>query len=325
MTYGPQSILVSERGRWRYLVALAVGVASGAFILACMKNYVKGGTQQMGAIAICAMPVLLGIMAGRFRPDRPMRTALIMTAIALVGGLPILGEGAICVIVICPLYLIVGVVTAGITGAVVRGRRLPPRLFEIVLLLVPAVGIRLESQLLREPRDVVTIADSIVVDAPRDAVWSTVSRLELHLSERPSTLPARVLTAMLPRPTALVGEGVSVGDVRRVVFDNGTLLATVTRSEPLRRFDIDLRVEQAGREFFDHWAELLNATFTFDEIPGGRTLITHATRYRPRVSPRWYFEPLERLFAKKVQAFLLEEFARQRFAVPAEPTALAAR
>lgn len=101
-----------------------------------------------------------------------------------------------------------------------------------------------------------------------------------------------------------------------MVFDNGSLLATVTRSEPPRRFDIDLRVEEAGREFFDHWAQLMDASFSFDALPDGRTRLTHATRYRPRVAPRWYFEPLERFFASKVQGSLLREFGRQRFGAP---------
>ncbi len=323
MSKEPQSL--ERTGRWRYLAALAVGVASGAFMLASMKNYVNGVTQQMGGIAICAMPLLLGIMAGRFRPDHPISAGLIMATLALVGGLPLLGEGALCVVVVAPIYLLVSAVTGGITGAIVRGRRLPPGPFVVLLLFLPAVGTWLEPQLLRGPRPVVTIADSVVVDAPRDVVWATISRLNLGFPERPTAPPAALLSALLPRPIALTGAGVARGDFRRIVFDNGTLLATVTRSEPHRRFDIDLRVEQAGREFFDHWAELLDATFTFDEVAGGRTLITHATRYRPRVSPRWYFEPIERLFAKTIQSFLLDEFARQRFVGPANGMALAAQ
>ena len=38
---------------------------------------------------------------------------------------------------------------------------------------------------------------------------------------------------------------------------------------------------------------------------------SHATRYRPRLAARWYFEPLERFFASKVQGYLLKEFVRQ--------------
>jgi hypothetical protein len=315
---------MATRGRWIYLVALAVGAASGAFILACMKHYVDGRTGKIGGYTLCMTPFLLGVLAGRTRPDRPIRVGLLMTAVALVAGLPLLGEGAICVLVISPVYLLVGALTAGITGAIVRERR-RLSLFGIVVLLLPAPGAWLEARLLDGSRPVVTIADSVAIDAPREAVWGAVSRLTLRIPERPVTDLGSIVAAMLPRPMALVGGGIERGDVRRVVFDNGTLLATVARSERFRRFTVDLRVEQAGREFFDHWANLMDATFTFDELPGNRTLVTHATRYEPRCFPRWYFEPLERLFARKVQAFLLDEFVRQRFTGPAPGKALAVR
>ena len=318
-------------GRWRYLASLGVGIASAMFILANEKQYVSGASVQIGMSAICAMPFLMGIAAGLFRPQRPIRTSLVMAGLALVGSAPLFGEGAACMIGIAPFYLVAAIIPAAITGAIVRGRRLPPGLFAILLLIVPALGTWVEPHLLPKERPIVTITDSIVVDAPREDVWTTVSRLELHIPDpRASALtltsmPRHLLATILPRPIAILGEGVSVGAVRRVVFDNGTLQATVTRSEPLRRFDVDLRVAESGREFFDHWAQMLDATFTFEPLAGGKTLITHATRYRPRVFPRWYFEPLERYFAKKMQAFLLDEFVRQRFDGAADRPQLAAR
>jgi hypothetical protein len=99
-----------------------------------------------------------------------------------------------------------------------------------------------------------------------------------------------------------------VGDVRRVEFFNGVLLATVISSEPGRRFDIDLRVEQSGREFFDHWVELGTSTFVLDDAPGG-TALTHRTTYRPRAFPRWYFRPAERLLGCAVQQAMLDGYA----------------
>jgi hypothetical protein len=308
----------SERGRWRYLLALAAGVVSAAIIMGSWKRYANGTTAQLGAVLVCAMPVLLGLLAGTFRPARPARTGLVMGGLALAGGIPILGEGAVCLVAVFPIYVLAVVIVAAITGAIVRHRRgkRAPGALTIGLLLLPAAASWVDARLPSRPLPTVTIADSVVIDAPRDAVWATVAHLELGFPDHATNPTDELLAAMLPRPRALVGDGVAPGSVRRVVFDNGTLLATVTRSEPPRRFDIDLRVVQAGREFFDHWAELIDASFSFDALPDGRTRMTHASRYRPRVAPRWYFEPLERFFASKVQASLLQEFVRQRFVAP---------
>src|SRR6266511_131017 len=267
----------SNRGRWRYLLALAAGVASAVIIVGSWGRYANGTTQQLGAVLLCAMPVLLGILGGTFRPARPARTGLLMGGLALAGGIPILGEGAVCLIVVFPIYVLAVVIVAAITGAIVRHRRgkRAPGALTIGLLLLPAAASWVDVHLPARPLPTVTIADSVVIDAPRDAVWATVAHLELGFPDHAADPVDAALAAILPRPRALVGDGVATGSVRHVVFDNGSLLATVTRAEPPRRFDVDLRVEQAGREFFDHWAQLIDASFTFDALPDGRTRITH--------------------------------------------------
>ncbi|HLK89712.1 MAG TPA: SRPBCC family protein [Polyangia bacterium] len=296
-------------GRWPYLVALAAGIASASAIMLAWSRYARGETEQLGWILFCALPVLLGILAGTVRPERPARMGVVLGALSLAGAMPILHEGAICILMLTPIYLPSAALAAAITGAIVRARRRPPGLFTVLLLLIPGAAAWLEPRVARAPLPTMTIADSVDIDAPREDVWATMARLQIAFPDR----PAGLLGQLLPRPRALEGDGVAPGAFRRVVFDNGALLATVTRSEAPRRFDVDLRVERAGREFFDHWAELVDASFTFDALPGGRTRMTHATRYRPRVTPRWYFAPIERFFAGKVQGYLLDEFVRQRF------------
>jgi len=304
----------TTRGRWPYLVALAAGVLSGFLIINDWHKYTGYQEQQLGNVLLYAIPVLLGILAGIFRPERPARTGMLLAALALAGGLPILREGAICILMLTPIYVVVVAVVAAITGAIVRSQRprRPPGFLTIVFLLAPGAATWCETRLVHAPLPAVTITDSVIIDAPRAAVWATMAHLELRFPDG----PAGPIGAMLPRPRALEGDGVAPGAFRHVVFDNGSLLATVTRSEPPLRFDVDLSVEQAGHEFFDHWAELVDASFTFDALPDGRTRMTHATRYRPRIAARWYFGRLERFFASKVHGYLLQEFVRQRFAEP---------
>jgi hypothetical protein len=304
--------------RWPYLAALAAGVVSGLMIFLSWTRYRQGSVEQLSVILLYGLPVLLGIAAGIFRPQRGGRTAVVMMALALVGGLPFLGEGAACIIVVAPLHLLGAALVGWITGAIIRDRRAnrPPGPIIIGFLLLPAAATWVDGRLPSRPLPAVTIADSVVIDAPREVAWATIADLQLQFPDGASGPIDAAFAALLPRPRALEGGGIAPGSRRRVVFDNGTLLATVTRSEAPRRFDIELRVEQAGREFFDHWAQLMDASFTFDALPDGRTRITHATRYRPRVAMRWYFEPIERFLASKMQGHLLQEFVRQHFGAP---------
>jgi hypothetical protein len=79
---------------------------------------------------------------------------------------------------------------------------------------------------------------------------------------------------------------------------------------------VELSIENSGREFFDHWVRLGRSTFRLERLPQGRTRIVHATKYWPRLRPRWYWAPVENQLAQVVQAYLLEAYAKQIFSDP---------
>src|SRR5207248_7878241 len=104
------------------------------------------------------------------------------------------------------------------------------------------------------------------------------------------------------------GEGNALGAVRRVVFDNGTVVARVVASDVGRSFTVRLGYENAGHEFFDRWLVLEDATFTFEPLPGGRTRFVHTTRYRRLLEPAFYFGPLEEYGVHEMQRYLAQRF-----------------
>ncbi len=176
----------------------------------------------------------------------------------------------------------------------------------------PLLDARLADPDVRE-----TYADTIVIDAPPEVVWASIERLHLDFATQ-----APWVVQALPRPLAIRGGGASVGSERRVIFDNGVVLARVTASDPPRSFEVALSVEQSGREFFDHWSDLETSRFVFEALPDGRTAVTHSTTYRPLAWPRWYFAPAERALGSVLQRHMLEAYAAELF--PLEPALTAA-
>jgi hypothetical protein len=155
--------------------------------------------------------------------------------------------------------------------------------------------------------DARSISTSVVVlPVPIEAAWSSLHALDISAFE-PSSL---WLSPLLPRPLQLTGEARVPGDVRRVVFDNGELEATVVSSTPPTDYRIDLRVVWSGREFFDHWLTFENGTFHFEAIDDHHTRLVHDVHYRPKLFPRVVFEPLERRWGDAMQQDLLDSFAR---------------
>lgn len=138
-----------------------------------------------------------------------------------------------------------------------------------------------------------TVTSSVTVPFSRDEVWRSLEHLDVRFAD-PSPFS---LEALLPVPVAIRGDGAARGAVRRVELDNGVVVATVTDLVPLEAYEIDLRLEDAGRELFDHWIDL--RTSRFDLVDAGSpgapaTTLVHTTTYRPLLFPRVVFEPLER-------------------------------
>lgn len=298
--------------------ALAAGVGGVAGVLT--NRMVTGASHNgVGMMTLLYTPFLFGVLGGLLQPLRPMRTALLLSVICLVVATPLLGEGIACLMIVLPWHLVISPGVAGIVGFVTR-RLLRARRAKAAMLVLafagnaaaPAVDARLADPDARE-----TFADQVVVDAPQEAVWRSIERLHMDFS----TPAPWIVRAALPRPVGIRGGGAGVGDERRVLFDNGVVLATVTASDPPRSFDIDLKVVQSGPEFFDHWAVLERSRFVLDTLPDGRTAITHVTTYRPLAFPRWYFAPVERLLGKLVQRHMLEAYAAEVFPTEAAPMA----
>ncbi len=300
---------------WAKWVAAAVGAVVGA-----LANRHIGGPQLdgVGLASLYALPLLLGVLGALASPSRPYRGALVLSAISLLVATPLLGEGVICLIFIAPWHCLLSPLMGGLAAMFLRRYRTGSwsKAALVLLALGGAAGApRLDARL-ADPDARETFADSVVVDATPEQVWRSIERLHMDFST-----PAPLILAGLPRPLGIEGGGAEPGAERRVIFDNGVVLARVTAADPPRSFDLDLSVEQSGPEFFDHWAELMDSRFVFEPLPGGKTRISHVTTYRPLAFPRWYFGRAERLLGPVVQRYMLEAYAAELFPTDRAPVA----
>ena len=291
----------SRGALWAATVVL--GVTGG--LLVGMRNT----SADIGLLTLGAAPLALGALAGVGWPQRAVRMGLALSAATLLFAAPLMGEGAICLIVIAPWHVVIVPLVALISARATRRWQLGPwakATLSAGLLALLVAAPRLDARY-SDPPAPVTLSDRVVLDAPPEQVWASLERLHLDLDGRAPLW----MRALLPVPREIRGGGAEAGAERRVVFDNGVLLATVVSAQAPDHFEVALSVEDAGREFFDHWIVLQRATFSFEALPDGRTAMTHTTTYQPRHAPRWYFAPIERALGDRIQGFLLEEYARQ--------------
>lgn len=304
---------VPRGGRIIWLVAVAIGAVGGLLFLGGRLSTSSDGANQalgsIGWVTLTTGPWIMGVLAGIFYPEKAMRTSLLLSVVSLLIFAPLAGEGAICIIFIAPWFLVVAPVSAALTAAVARWRkRTQQPLAALFLLLLPSGALWLEERF-PTPVEPVTLSNSVIIPAPVEQVWDELAAVDLSVTRRTPVL----IRALLPQPLGVAGDGAYVGAERRVTFHNGVVLARVIRSEPPLRFEMDLTVTESGREFFDHWAKLGRSSFVLEPLPDGRTRLTHATSYEPRVTVRWYSEPFERRLGELLQGYVIEAFAEQLF------------
>lgn len=245
------------------------------------------------------VPCVLGVFAANTRPIGAVARSMKYLTLCLCIAAPLLGEGMICLAMSAPIaYPLVALVAwlasrgAARDKNIVRGIAIIPFLWAIF------------ARTPIDERPVVEATDAIELDATPDQVWRALEHVKLPLGDE---LPL-FLRIGFPSPRALTSGGLEVGAERRVVFDNGTVVAHVVEATPGVRFRVTLSYEEVGHEFFDRWIDLQDATFTLQPLEGGRTRLTHVTRYRRLLDPAIYFGPMEEAGVHLMQRYLLQQF-----------------
>jgi hypothetical protein len=243
------------------------------------------------------VPLLLGLFCANTRPQRALGSALKYTTVLLCIVSPLLGEGAVCVLMAAPIIYVVVIVVVLVYSWLSDNNRTKFNAIAILPFLYAVWDARPPEQ-----SQLVTISDSVEMQASPEVLWETFAHLALPLDQ---PLPL-FLRAGFPEPQEIRGEGLFVGAERRVIFDNGTIVARVDAVEFPKSFHVTLSYEGIGHEFFNRWMILEEATFTLNALPGGSTRVTHQTSYRRLLSPGLYFAPLEEYGAHLLQQYLLE-------------------
>ncbi|HEY4223503.1 MAG TPA: hypothetical protein VGO62_19230 [Myxococcota bacterium] len=316
-----------ERRKKRVILPL-VGVSALSSVAVGVLYSQRMVDAPLGVLFMLVMPVVISGLLGLLLKKRSkLQTAGVVAAVQLatvVVSIVTGKEGGICLLMASPILF---ALTYGITlttQSVVRKSLIKAdakhraALTAVLVLVLPYLAPHLDRMIYADENDVSTVSSRIDVAASQQDVWRSLEHLDLHFA--PSRDP---IAALLPVPTAVTGDGARIGAERRVEFENGVVVATVTRLEAPARYDIHLRLEHAGREFFDHWIELQSSRFDIEPVDAQHCVVVHSTTYRPLLYPRILFEPIEHEFGGLIGQRLLDAYAQQAFASPAPLVATA--
>jgi hypothetical protein len=257
---------------------------------------------QTAALFI-GLPTILAI-ALTLTPRAKSATGMIMkglTIALLLSGIAT-GEGFICIVMAAPIfYLIGGLVGYSVDRDRRRFREGGGRMYSFALLPVALMSLEGVTPSLSLPAQMTVSATSVVA--------ASAAALEAKLSASPSfskRLPA-FLSIGFPRPNSAVGSGLDVGDERTMTYPGRAsrlVFKVVERRKGYVRFHLVRDTSPVSK-----WLSWTDAEVRWAPVQDGRTRVTWVLRLTRRLSPAWYFVPLESYGGTVTAQYLIDALA----------------
>jgi hypothetical protein len=231
-------------------------------------------------------------------------------ALFAVGTMVAFLEGIICVIVVLPLFVVIGMVGSLIMGAVCQLTNWPKQTaYSLVLLPLVLGAIEPTANL---PVRLRTIERSVLVDAPREVVWDQLMNVrDIRREEVEDGLAFRI---GVPPPESAVSADIDGHAVRRVsmgkqvYFDQ---VETQRREHEYIRWAQRFYPDSFPPGSFDEHVVMGGEYFDIDAVSytlateGSATRLTLTMHYRVSTRFNWYADAVARLLLGNLEGVLL--------------------
>ena len=256
-----------------------------------------------GVSFFVVFPFAVGFAVGTLEGNKKTYYAILIGLLASLGFL-LAGalEGLICVLMALPIFLFMMYLGYYFQNKSKKKRVndseiLMASIFPILVLLFANP---IEKMLRSEPQ-VVTIKNSIILEYSPEVVFDEVKQMDKLDAKKPIGLKLG-----LPSPYQCVLEADTIGAKRNCLFENGKIIAEITKYEKGKVLEMDvIDYTLTGRD----WFEFVDATYTFEEI-NDQTKITRTSSYKSILYPRTYWQPLENWGIEQEHIFVLNSLKK---------------
>ena len=279
------------------VIGLAIATAGFAVFYRIVEHLQFGHTSLM----FIGIPGLLAILLA-MTPRAKSATGGILKGLTL--GLlimaPLLGEGAVCILMAAPLFYIVGITVGLVIDWNRKKKTVTLCCCALVLLPLSLEGVVPQLTFGRMQ----SVAVTRLVDGTPAEVAATLAR-----SPRVSTpLPGLFPKVGFPRPLEAHGDGLQIGATRTIHFAGvedappGDVVMRVSESRPgFARFDAVSDSTKLGK-----WLQWDKSEVTWKAVDATHTEVTWRVQFERQLDPAWYFGPWERLAVHDAAGFLIE-------------------
>jgi hypothetical protein len=261
------------------------------------------------------LPIVLGLSIGALPNRKWAIVGAIIAALFFLYGLLTVGlAGFLCIFYSIPLVLPLIFFGSVITHLVDRYKKIKTDKFHILLLaLIPfLIAAPTESLLKNDKKLFIKVKTEKVFDYTPEQVYDAIKSVDTLDAEK-----TFLMNFDLPVPTKCILEKEEVGGIRTCYFDGGNLsryeygggtiterITELERGKILRMDVIDYTL--VGRD----WLGFKEAIYHFEKAGDNKCKMTRVTTYTSVLTPRFYWEPLEKLGIQQEHEFVLRNLEK---------------
>jgi hypothetical protein len=280
------------------ITAVAFGV--GGYALLFDKS-----TGAMGIVLFFLLPFATGFATALVARSRNLIVASLLAGLVICSGILIAigAEGWVCVLMSAPI-IAVGLTTGAVFGALTRqhyaSNSTKPEIMSLLLLLILPLFL-MGANSVEEPSRSTTRAETVtgvlVVDVAPETVWN-----EIKTMDRVTARKGLLMTIGLPVPVSCTMQGEGVGAKRTCFFESGYIEERITEWNPPHSMKMEITASDVpGRP----WLTFKDASYEIKR-ENDRTVVTRKTTIVSRLSPAWYWRPLEKIGVDTEHEYLFE-------------------
>ncbi len=252
-------------------------------------------------ILFILLPIVLGLSIGAMPNKQYTIWGAVAATVITLSGLYIPGmSGLLCIVMTLPVIVPLIFLGYVITHLVKRyGNLKSTNKFHVLLMpLMPfLIAAPAEHIIVENPQSVIAVQTQQIFNYTPEQVYDAIKSVDTLDAEKPF-----LMNFDLPVPTKCILEKEAVGGIRTCYFKGGKLSnddfgggtitekITALKRGKLLQMDV-INYNLTGRK----WLGFKEAIYRFDKVAGNRCKLTRITTYTSVLTPRVYWEPLEKL------------------------------
>ncbi|NBW36435.1 MAG: polyketide cyclase [Cytophagia bacterium] len=274
------------------------------------------GLVEYSWILFGLLPIVLGVSIGALPNRKWGLIGAVMAAVMVLAGLLIAGaSGFLCMIMSLPIIIPFIFLGSVITHLVRRYKDLKStdNLAVLILPLIPFLIVAPTEQFLKTDKEnIMDVRTEQIFNFSPEQVYDAIKSVD--------TLDAEKTFLMyfdLPIPTKCILEKEEIGGLRTCYFDAGnfsaydfgagTITERITELERGRILKMDvIDYTLVGR----NWLGFKEAIYYFEKAGENQCKMTRVTTYTSVLTPRLYWEPLEKLGIQQEHEFVFRNLTK---------------